>query len=383
MKNRYIATALLLFIFIASNLYAAVDMRIRKVSHVRVPAGTNTLVVDIEARASYDYSIYRFQGAFYLGDVLRDLSPTISYTDTTVQYFTDADYHWHDGTSNGIIRFKQILDGAGTPKVMAKNTWHQIVRYTIQYPYSTPEYYTTLEWSDEDEDYLFTVEVLITGIPISVTGGRAAVPTDLQDISLPVQMGEFAGTYEYENGVVLDWDTHREIRCSGFYILRSDNENGPYERVSDQLIPGSGTTNILHNYSFVDQDVEWDSRYYYMIHEISQSYDDTSKTYYGPIQVQTEAAPTKFSLYQNYPNPFNPETQIKYEMTEESYVELIVYNIIGKKIKTLVDARKPAGIYWETWDGTNEYGELMPSGIYLCKLVTANRVEVIKMTKIH
>ena len=135
MKKRYISAVLMILsILFVSNIFAGVDMRMALISHTRIPSGTNTLVVDIQARSSYDYDIYRFQGAFYIGDALKDLSPTISYTDTTVQYFTDSEYHWHDGTANGIIRFKQILDAAGTEVTMVKNTWHQIIQYTFQYP---------------------------------------------------------------------------------------------------------------------------------------------------------------------------------------------------------------------------------------------------------
>jgi len=88
---------------------------------------------------------------------------------------------------------------------------------------------------------------------------------------------------------------------------------------------------------------------------------------------------TEFRLSQNHPNPFNPTTTITFQLPEQSVVELCVYNILGEKIKTLVHESKSAGIYEIKWDGTNEYGNVMASGIYLYVIETKNYREVRKM----
>lgn len=78
--------------------------------------------------------------------------------------------------------------------------------------------------------------------------------------------------------------------------------------------------------------------------------------------------PTEFSLNQNYPNPFNPTTAIRYELAEVSDVELTIYNMLGQKIRTLVKERQSAGFYSMQWDGKNDAGQQVASGVYLYKL---------------
>jgi subtilisin family serine protease len=80
--------------------------------------------------------------------------------------------------------------------------------------------------------------------------------------------------------------------------------------------------------------------------------------------------PSTFSLSQNYPNPFNPRTTIEYSLSERSRVTLTVYNILGQEIQTLVDKEQNAGRYSVVWDGKDEQGKSMASGVYLYRLST-------------
>jgi hypothetical protein len=76
--------------------------------------------------------------------------------------------------------------------------------------------------------------------------------------------------------------------------------------------------------------------------------------------------PTEFALNQNYPNPFNPTTSIRYQLPKEAHVTISIYNILGNKVRTLVDNQaKPAGYYLVQWDGLNDAGNQLPSGTYL------------------
>lgn len=87
--------------------------------------------------------------------------------------------------------------------------------------------------------------------------------------------------------------------------------------------------------------------------------------------------PYKFSLSQNYPNPFNPATKIKYGLPISGNVKLVVYDILGKEIKTLVNEKQNAGTYQVEFDGSN-----FPSGVYFYKLTTDNYNAVKKMVLI-
>lgn len=75
-----------------------------------------------------------------------------------------------------------------------------------------------------------------------------------------------------------------------------------------------------------------------------------------------------FNLFQNYPNPFNPETQIEYTLPNDSKVKLIIYNIMGQKVKTLVDQHQTAGHKRIHWDGRDDKGDDVASGIYFFRL---------------
>gem|GEM_PF-1033206 len=88
-----------------------------------------------------------------------------------------------------------------------------------------------------------------------------------------------------------------------------------------------------------------------------------------------KTAPTDFQLKQNYPNPFNPSTNIEFSTSEDSFVQLKVYNILGVEVATLINENLPAGNYQTNWNARN-----MASGMYIYKLRSKNTVLSKKMT---
>ena len=75
--------------------------------------------------------------------------------------------------------------------------------------------------------------------------------------------------------------------------------------------------------------------------------------------------PTEYGLSQNFPNPFNPETTIKYQLAKDGKAVIVVYNLMGKQVKELVNEEKEAGYYSAVWDGRDNLGRLSPSGVYI------------------
>ena len=73
-------------------------------------------------------------------------------------------------------------------------------------------------------------------------------------------------------------------------------------------------------------------------------------------------------LHQNYPNPFNPETTIRFEISSEMNVQLEIYDILGRKVKTLYDSKASPGFYNLIWNGLDEYNTLVSTGIYFYRL---------------
>ena len=82
--------------------------------------------------------------------------------------------------------------------------------------------------------------------------------------------------------------------------------------------------------------------------------------------------PANFSLSQNYPNPFNPETTIEYQLPHASHVKVVIYNLAGQLVRTLIDAQHAAGKFQTHWDGKDELGNQVASGVYLYELQAGN-----------
>jgi hypothetical protein len=100
----------------------------------------------------------------------------------------------------------------------------------------------------------------------------------------------------------------------------------------------------------------------------------------NPLPQVTGAGPAlKNSLAQNYPNPFNPQTSIAFTIKDRGAVTLKVYNVNGELVRTLANENRAAGSYTLTWDGHNDNGQSVSSGVYFYKLVTNNFSQTKKM----
>jgi predicted extracellular nuclease len=91
------------------------------------------------------------------------------------------------------------------------------------------------------------------------------------------------------------------------------------------------------------------------------------------------SVPFVYRLEQNYPNPFNPETTIRYQLAKAGQVTLIIYNMLGQKIRTLIDKNQTIGHHVQVWDGQNDRGQVVPTGIYFYRVQSGTFLEVKKM----
>lgn len=97
------------------------------------------------------------------------------------------------------------------------------------------------------------------------------------------------------------------------------------------------------------------------------------------VEIFNSAVPKAMALAQNYPNPFNPTTQIEYDLSKASDVTLIVYDVTGREVTTLVNGHKPAGSYTTSWDGRDNSGNLLSTGIYVYRLQAGDFIATKKM----
>lgn len=104
---------------------------------------------------------------------------------------------------------------------------------------------------------------------------------------------------------------------------------------------------------------------------VAYTYTVTPNTF---ISESSTEIPSSLLLKQNYPNPFNPMTRIEFHLPKDGFVNLTVYDVLGNKIETLTNEKKPAGIYEETFDASD-----YPSGIYYCRIQSTESSKTIKM----
>ena len=92
--------------------------------------------------------------------------------------------------------------------------------------------------------------------------------------------------------------------------------------------------------------------------------------------------PKEFALHQNYPNPFNPATTISFQIPDAGHANLAIYNLAGQKIITLAQGEKKAGVYRVEWNGLDDAGIEVTSGVYFCHLYYRNELRTIKLIKV-
>jgi hypothetical protein len=190
----------------------------------------------------------------------------------------------------------------------------------------------------------------------------APLPTRLQSFDISMEDGT----------AVLRWETGVEIGMEGFNVVRSERELGVYQNVSPEMIHASGQA-TGGRYEFHDEGVTANRTYWYKLQEVTA---DGLGTEFGPYQIQYRLA---YSLDQNVPNPFNPTTTIKYALAADGPVSLAIYDVRGARVRELVNERQRADVYKVVWDGTNDRGQHVSSGMYFYKLVSGKYTQTRKM----
>jgi Secretion system C-terminal sorting domain len=195
-------------------------------------------------------------------------------------------------------------------------------------------------------------------------------------VPLPVELTSFsAAIVDYY--VSLIWQTATEVNNYGFEILRrSTPQNDSHSEQSEEtdwtkigFVPGHGNSNSPKEYSFMDKPTDG-SQFKYRLKQI----DIDGKFEYSPeVEVVFEIL-QDFEIKQNYPNPFNPTTKITYSIPQKANVQIIIYNLLGMEVATLVNEIKNAGKYEAEFDASQ-----LSSGIYLYKIISANYFETKKM----
>jgi len=186
---------------------------------------------------------------------------------------------------------------------------------------------------------------------------------------VPVELVSFNASVD-KNVVDLRWITSTELNNSGFEVERRSG-NTSYEKIA--FVQGNGTTTQVKGYSYSDE-LNQTGTYYYRLKQID--FDGTFE-YSNEIMVSVIALPGQYALAQNYPNPFNPSTSIEYVISQEGFVNLSVFNLLGQKVAELINEVKENGNHNVVFDASK-----LSSGTYIYTLSVNGNAVTKKMTLI-
>ena len=158
------------------------------------------------------------------------------------------------------------------------------------------------------------------------------------------------------DGVLLQWDLSATTPFMGVNIYRAEGEGEPLVQLNAELIP------VELGPEYIDRSAVPGKTYCYKLGAV-----DADEEYFSDI-ISVSVGPRPFNLHQNYPNPFNPATTIGFYNPELQRVDLSVYDVQGHKIKTLVSGTREAGEHAAVWNGTNDEGHAVSSGVYFYSL---------------
>ncbi|MBL7046631.1 MAG: PKD domain-containing protein [Candidatus Marinimicrobia bacterium] len=189
----------------------------------------------------------------------------------------------------------------------------------------------------------------------------------VDNLSPAVPTGLLASVTE-ENTVELNWDSPVDEDFNYFRIYRSltpDFDPSGMEPISESIDP-----------TFIDSDVETGETYYYRLSAID--FHGNESEYSEAVgatvlsTVDESGIPLEFGLRQNYPNPFNPITHLRYDLPEQAFVNLTIYDLLGRQVTTLVNQVEEAGYRSVTWNATDTNGKIVSAGMYLYIIKTGD-----------
>ncbi len=311
-----------------------------------------------------------------IGIVVRDFSKT--QTGELVAYYpftgnaNDQSGFGHHGTASGAVL---VSDRAGNPnsayyfdgindyiRVPNKSSLNFQNAITINFWIKVGQFFSR-------EIYLLSHGSYENRWKISITPEQKRLRWTIRTDS-PINSG--IKDLDSETSLVTETYYNLTVLYSGFdFEIYVNGELDAFSSWSGQILPTSIDLMIAqrlpndNNYNF--KGVLDDIR----IYNYALSVAEIQYIYYEQVSVQdqfTDQIPSEFQLEQNFPNPFNSKTTIRYQIKEAGHVYIEIYDVLGQKVKTLIDQHQPAGYYTIGWDGTNEQGQVLASGIYIMEL---------------
>lgn len=186
---------------------------------------------------------------------------------------------------------------------------------------------------------------------------------------IPVELASFVGTAA-GTSVTLQWATASETENAGFDVERAVDD-ASFTKIGHR--PGHGTTTEGQRYRFVDADAPFADTLFYRLRQV-----DLDGTHaYSPV-VKVGLTSQRFALLPSAPNPFRNATRLRYTLAADAAVTLELYDLLGRRVTTLIDAEQPAGRHTVTVDGTG-----LAPGTYFVRLRADDQMATQRVAVVH
>ena len=264
---------------------------------------------------------------------------------------------------------KQYLD-APQGVVFPAGVWELLGGFgatqSDKYTYAAPTFADSTTGNKNDVGFVVSVN---TTNPAVWFVGAVVYGHSVDNIPPGVPTG-MAVAYNAGGGNQLTWD-------------RSSDDDFKYFRIYRSTDPGFTPSPATYVHGSID--TQWLDpvadgwMYTYKMSAVDMADNESDPTGGTATGVRDGAAPARVTLGQNVPNPFNPSTAISMGLPAAGHVTLTVYDIGGRRVRTLVDAPVPAGFRSVTWDGRDSRGQMVASGVYFYRMTTEGYRQTRKM----
>jgi hypothetical protein len=200
--------------------------------------------------------------------------------------------------------------------------------------------------------------------------GNASPAALLRPDAVVATLLQFCAARLVERGVLVEWRLAEIDEGVSFRVSRLEAPGGEYRPLDDRTVARDGLA-----FSFTDERVEPGGTYRYRVeHSKGAGWDELFET--DAVSIPSMPA----ALFQNHPNPFNPSTAIGYYLPSSAHVTLEIFDVSGRRIRSLVDGPMAGGYHTALWNGADDAGRAVSSGIYFCVLRADKQSLTRKMT---
>ena len=292
----------------------------------------------------------------------------------------------HDSTQFNTITKNQIFDNGISPIFIDTSSWIKLEAPIISFidlegihGFTVPQGNVEIFYGDQsaarsflgssvaDETGAFHVTALVDSpsVVATVTDTLGTTSELSNTRTVPMELSELKALLLDDNRIHLQWVTLSEQNNFGFYVQQS-SDNQSWQDVG--FVAGQGTRNAAFQYDFFDSPGEF-TKLCYRLRQIDFEGNESlseSITIIAP-------PPPEFELSAPFPNPFNASTSISFKLNHDLNVILKIMNLQGATVTTLVEENLTVGDHHVTWNGTDDSGRPVASGIYLIHIIAGNQ----------